>query len=536
MPKKNTKDGSKASADEFMKYHNAVFSLVKCLPQNFTEALHLITETSSKMLEVKRVGVWFFDDKRSFITCLDQFTAGDNSQHTFGSILNAKKYPIYFRSLGENRIIATSTAKDDPRTSEFADSYLTPFGITSMLDIPIWKGNSVIGVVCCEHIGKPRLWSEKEKVFAAFISDIISMSFSADMCSIAEERLLNEKRWRENIIDLAPNIIVGLEQKSNIVIFNRCAEELTGYKAEEVRGKPWIEIFIPEKGREELYKVWDNLVMEDDTFQEVHENEIVTKEGTKRLIRWHNRSLSGKSGKPLVLSIGEDITEQREIFESLKQSESKYKNVMESANEAIMLVDVSQKLIKETNAASENLLGIKTSEIVGKKFGDFMSQKNLMMITYPAKKNGSQSHGTSWIDEAIANDGRKIPVQITGSIIKTEGLEYYLLIIRNITSFIDTKKILEDDKSKLEKTVELKNDALKNTLRQVEASRRLTDIGALSATVAHEIRNPLSVIRAAVYNIRRKISEPGIEKHLDNIEKKILQTDKIITNLGSYAR
>lgn len=70
----------------------------------------------------------------------------------------------------------------------------------------------------------------------------------------------------------------------------------------------------------------------------------------------------------------------------------------------------------------------------------------------------------------------------------------------------------------------------------LEQVKRLSDIGSLAATVAHELRNPLGVIRTAAYNIKRKAQNPLLEGHLANIEKKIIEADQIINNLLFYSR
>ncbi len=72
--------------------------------------------------------------------------------------------------------------------------------------------------------------------------------------------------------------------------------------------------------------------------------------------------------------------------------------------------------------------------------------------------------------------------------------------------------------------------------KELESARRLSDIGVLAATVAHELRNPLGVIRTAAYNIKRKAQNPRLESHFINIEKKILESDQIINNLLFYSR
>lgn len=67
-------------------------------------------------------------------------------------------------------------------------------------------------------------------------------------------------------------------------------------------------------------------------------------------------------------------------------------------------------------------------------------------------------------------------------------------------------------------------------------AKRLSDIGTLAATVAHELRNPLGVIRTAAYNIKKKAPDHLLDRHIDNIEKKILESDQIINNLLFYSR
>lgn len=80
------------------------------------------------------------------------------------------------------------------------------------------------------------------------------------------------------------------------------------------------------------------------------------------------------------------------------------------------------------------------------------------------------------------------------------------------------------------------SEKIDETRKELDLSRRLSDIGTLAATIAHELRNPLAAIRMATYNIKQKAKNPGIEKHVQNIDKKVTESDKIISNLLFYTR
>jgi signal transduction histidine kinase len=67
-------------------------------------------------------------------------------------------------------------------------------------------------------------------------------------------------------------------------------------------------------------------------------------------------------------------------------------------------------------------------------------------------------------------------------------------------------------------------------------NKRLCAMGMLAASAAHELRNPLGVIKVAVYNIRKKSNDQGIEPHIKTIEKKISDSMGIINNMLTYSK
>ncbi len=134
----------------------------------------------------------------------------------------------------------------------------------------------------------------------------------------AEMALRAEREWSESLLNSAQSIVVGLGERSRILLFNKFAEQLTGYTAEEVLGKEWIEIFIPPEQRQELCAIWDDVVRHQ-RIDHHYENVILTRSGQQRLIRWSNTVLTENGRFRMVLSIGEDITEHRRKEEEIQR-------------------------------------------------------------------------------------------------------------------------------------------------------------------------------------------------------------------------
>jgi hypothetical protein len=132
-----------------------------------------IDEAASAALDVERVSIWFLDAARTKITCADLFVRA-TKEHASGVELFAKDFDPYFKALATERTIAAGDAHADPRTSCFSQSYLAPLGIASMLDVPIWSNDEMVGVICHEHVGAKRTWNADEESFGYLMSHFVA--------------------------------------------------------------------------------------------------------------------------------------------------------------------------------------------------------------------------------------------------------------------------------------------------------------------------------------------------------------------------
>jgi len=137
------------------------------------EAWLELADLVATTLQVERVGVWVLVDEDRALRCRYLLQRSNHDVYE-GAILRCQDFPEYFRALQARRTVAADDAPSSALTSELSDPYLVPLGITSMLDAPIYIQGKVVGVVCHEHIGAPRAWSDAENDFASAVADNIA--------------------------------------------------------------------------------------------------------------------------------------------------------------------------------------------------------------------------------------------------------------------------------------------------------------------------------------------------------------------------
>lgn len=137
-------------------------------------AVSRAVQISGAALAVERVGLWMMRDGGRTLECVDQYVLSTGS-HTSGPRLQASDYPDYFAALAERRTISAPDARADPATCALTANYFEPNGITSILDAPIIREGCVVGVVCHEHTGALREWTQSEMAFSSTVADMVTI-------------------------------------------------------------------------------------------------------------------------------------------------------------------------------------------------------------------------------------------------------------------------------------------------------------------------------------------------------------------------
>lgn len=199
------------------------------------EAAELITRAACETYAVARAGIWNLNGSTLEPVALYRH---DIDTHELPAPIDASRYPNYLHALQGGRALDAHEAQQDPRTRELSDSYLKPMGINAMLDASIRVGGEVVGVLCLEHVGAPRVWQADEVSFAGELADQYAQVLTNQQRRSATSALYLFQR----AVEQSASAFILLNRDGLVEYVNPSFTAITQYSADEVQGRRLSEL------------------------------------------------------------------------------------------------------------------------------------------------------------------------------------------------------------------------------------------------------------------------------------------------------
>jgi PAS domain S-box-containing protein len=297
-------------------------------------ALREIVRVSALTLGVERASIWTFTDDRSRLVCRRLFEPSGRTTDEGLEILQ-ERFPAYFRALGDSDVVAADEAELDPRTSAFAKDYLRPRGISSLLDAPIVEGGVLRGVVCHEHVGPPRRWTQDEKLFAVGVASVAARTIAEARRREAESASRASEERFSDLFESASDLIQSVREDGTFEYVNRAWRETLGYSAAEVAAMNCWQVVAPESRShcEEVFAVLRSgeAVGWIDAVFLAKDGRRVYLEGTSNV-----RSVDGRPAA--IRGIFRDVSDRRRAEAALRNSEERISDLLEKASDIVAVL------------------------------------------------------------------------------------------------------------------------------------------------------------------------------------------------------
>jgi two-component system, cell cycle sensor histidine kinase and response regulator CckA len=321
----------------------------------------------------------------------------------------------------------------------------------------------------------------------------------------------SEERHRiyfENISD----VIFSIDPDFRIINISPSVERILGYKPDKMIGKPIqdLNVLDPdslEKAFSDMMKVFSGERIP------LSQYEFISKDGTRRFGEVSANPLIREGKIVAMISVARDITERKRIEDALKQSEEKYRIVLEANPDPVVVYDMEGN-VTYFNMAFTNVFGWTLEECVGKSMDVFVPTdawpKTRMMINKVL--SGENFSGIE--TRRYTKKGNIIPVSISGAIYRDKNGN-------PMGSVINLRDISE------QKELEM----------QFQQAQKMDAIGTLAGGIAHDFNNLLMGIQGCTSLMSFDIdsNHPNLE-YLNRIENYIKNASSLTKQLLGFAR
>jgi len=219
-------------------------------------------------------------------------------------------------------------------------------------------------------------------------------------------------------------------------------------------------------------------------------------------------------------------------------SEKRYREIFEDAHDAIWIHDSNGNIIA-VNKATEEMTGYSSKELLRMNVRDFLAEEGISLARQIRRKLFlGEPVEQPYEQRLISKDGTGRIIKLTTNLIREEGK---VKGFQNIARDVTREKEIQDKLRATYQELRESHQQLKESQEQLIQAEKLTSLGQLAASIAHEVNNPLSGVLAYTQLLAKKIRGNNIPKdvslqYLSKMEAELIRSTKLIRHLLDFAR
>lgn len=345
----------------------------------------------------------------------------------------------------------------------------------------------------------------------------------------------NEERYRLMVEGVKDYAIFLLDTKGYIVTWNEGARRINGYSPYEIIGKHFSIFYTPQDLESKKPERELKIAVEKGKYEE--EGWRVKKNGSLFWVSVVITALFSEQNKLIGFSkVTRDLSEKKEAEEALRQSEERYRSLVEQVTDyGIFMLDEKGRIVS-WNEGARRIKGYAAEEIIGKYFSIFYPDEEIINgkpayeLKVAREKGKYEEEG--W---RLRKNGSRFWANIVITAVYNSAgvLIGYSKVTRDLTEKKETEKAMRESYKKyrqLSEELRVKNAELSYANKELEQ---------FTSIVSHDLQEPIRTVKSFLQLIEMKLSKGQYEDLNTYISKSINAASRmreLIQNLLNYTQ
>ena len=350
----------------------------------------------------------------------------------------------------------------------------------------------------------PISWEDRPAVLC-FMSDITERKQAEEALRQSEERyrtILEEMEEGYYEVDLA----------GTFTFVNDAMSRILGYSRDELIGMNY-KIYTPKEDVKPIFQAYNRVYRTGEPLKWYPMAEF-RKDGTRILAEDSVFPLRNEKGEVIGFrGISHDVTERKRAEEALRQSEERYRTILEEMEDSYFEVDLGGHLTFVNNSTCRSL-GYSREELLGMSYKNFTAEddiESVFRVFNEVYRTGTPNKGFPW--KTVRKDGAQGFAETSVSLLRDDKGD--IIGFRGVGRDITMRKKIEE---------------------QLILTDRLASIGQLAGGIAHELNNPLTAIIGFSDLLLGRDFPVDVKEDLKTIDQEARRAVNIVKGLLAFAR
>ncbi len=462
-------------AEKELKYREAFEKLIADIsrrfislpPERSDEGINYALEAICRFTHTDNSYLFQYDADTTDIVTRTHYYRGENLDPASRPVTSVRRgdFPWVGKKIQRFENVRVSRLKDLPAEAEAEKAFWKNLGVRSILIVPVVSGGSLCGLMGFESRLEEKSWEGREPELLNVVGEILGNALERRR---AEEALRQSEERFRCIFEAISFGVAVLDLRGRFIQANHAMSSLLGYSEKE-----FLQLSMPRITAPEDRAMFRKILRETRSGKRKSfemEKRYLHKDGRIIWGRVAGASVLDERGKFLYsVAILQDITEQKKAEESLRESEMRFRTLLDQAADSFLVYDLEGR-ITEVNERAVESLGYSRRELLERNIADIEIGWSLeelpehwrriepgVIITVRGKHR--------------CKDGRILPVETRLRRIETEGRPLIFALARDITERLSNEERLNRSLAETEAS----RDKINGILRSIASGLLVTD-------------------------------------------------------------